>query len=66
MLEVLSETLSNNPADNGHTVILVTNEFIVGSEHFRTYLLIFPDRTSIDALVDSMKQAQELLGYKAN
>jgi chemotaxis protein CheC len=64
MLQALLDEAIATQTRNGQTIILVANEFIIGKEHFKTYLLIFPTGESITVLVDSMKQARELFGYK--
>jgi chemotaxis protein CheC len=64
VLQALLDEAIANHAGKAETIILVTNEFMIGTEHFRTYLLILPSGKSTDALVDSIKQARELYGYK--
>ncbi|HEV3261503.1 MAG TPA: chemotaxis protein CheC [Gemmataceae bacterium] len=64
MLQALLDESIATQAGEGQTLILVTNEFIIGKEQFRTFFLIFPNRKSITALVDSMKEAARLYGYE--
>jgi chemotaxis protein CheC len=64
MLQALLDESIATQAGEGLTIILITNEFIIGKEQFRTFFLIFPNRKSITALVDSMKEAGKMYGYK--
>src|ERR1700693_4227531 len=64
MLQALLDEAIATQTGKAQTVLLVTNEFAIDKEHFRTYLVIFPNRKSINALVDSIKQARELYGFK--
>jgi chemotaxis protein CheC len=64
MLQALLDEAIAAQTEATQTVLLVTNEFAVDREHFRTYLLIFPTGDSINALVNSIKQARELYGFK--
>jgi chemotaxis protein CheC len=64
MLQALLDEAIASQTGKAQTVLLVTNEFAIDKEHFRTYLLIFPNGKSINALVDSIKQARELYGFK--
>jgi chemotaxis protein CheC len=45
-------------------VILVSNEFVIGDGKVKTFLLIFPSRDSLKALVDSMAVASKMYGYE--
>jgi chemotaxis protein CheC len=64
MLQALLDESIATQTGEGHTIILVTNEFLIGQERFRTFFLIFPTRKSTTALVDSMREAGKLYGYK--
>jgi chemotaxis protein CheC len=64
MLQALLDEAIATQTGKAQTVLLVTNEFAIDKEHFRTYLVIFPNGKSINALVDSIKQARELYGFK--
>jgi chemotaxis protein CheC len=64
MLQALLDESIATQTGEGHTIILVTNEFLIGTERFRTFFLIFPTRKSTTALVGSMKEAGRLYGYK--
>jgi chemotaxis protein CheC len=64
MLQALLDEAIVTHTGKAPTVLLVTNEFAIDKEHFRTYLLIFPNGKSINALVDSIRQARQLYGFK--
>jgi chemotaxis protein CheC len=64
MLQALLDEAIATQTGKAQTVLLVTSEFAIDKEHFRTYLVIFPKGESVNALVDSIKQARELYGFK--
>jgi chemotaxis protein CheC len=53
---LLDESLAARTVE-GQTIILVKNEFLIGDDHVKAFLLIFPSEGSIKALLDSMVEA---------
>lgn len=62
LLQTLLAEASATLEGEGHTIVLITNEFFIGKEPFRTFFLIIPARDSISALMASMKEAGKLHG----
>lgn len=58
---LLDESLSGLSREVREALI-VRNEFIIEQEAFTTHLLVVPSDKSIHSLVDSMKDAKEMLG----
>ncbi len=61
MQALLDESLAARAGDD-QAIILIKNEFLVGTDRAHTFFLIFPSGASVPALVDSMKEAGKRYG----
>jgi chemotaxis protein CheC len=62
---LLDETIAGQGTAEG-AIILITNEFLISSKPFKTFLLIRPCLTSTAVLVDSMKTANDVHTTQSN
>lgn len=62
MLQALLDEPLADLAREQQSMVLITNEFLIGQDRVKTFFLILPTKDALQALVDSMKAAGEMYG----